>query len=67
MADFDRQAAIQQKNIADQAFTAGAFGGARQGVESAEFRTVQAETEQHYLLVYTARDLHKHKIKHNNN
>jgi hypothetical protein len=39
MADFDRQAAIQQKNIADQAFTAGAFGGARQGVESAEYRT----------------------------
>jgi hypothetical protein len=39
MQDFDRQAAIQQKNIADQAFTAGAFGGARQGVESAEYRT----------------------------
>ena len=39
MADFDRQAAIQQKGIADQAFTAGAFGGARQGVESAEYRT----------------------------
>ena len=39
MADFDRQAAIQQKAISDQAFTAGAFGGARQGVESAEYRT----------------------------
>ena len=39
MADFDRQAAIQQKNIADQAFNVGAFGGARQGVESAEYRT----------------------------
>ena len=38
MADFDRQAAIKQKNIADQAFTAGAFGGARQGVESAEYK-----------------------------
>ena len=39
MADFDRQAAIQQKSIADNAFTSGAFGGARQGVESAEYRT----------------------------
>ena len=39
MQDFDRQAAIQQKAIADNAFTAGAFGGARQGVESAEYRT----------------------------
>ena len=39
MADFDRQAAIQQKGIADQAYNVGAFGGARQGVESAEYRT----------------------------
>ena len=38
MADFDRQAAIKQKNIADQAFQVGAFGGARQGVESAEYK-----------------------------
>ncbi len=38
MADFDRQAAIKQKGIADQAFNVGAFGGARQGVESAEYR-----------------------------
>ena len=39
MADFDRQAAIQQKSIADSAYNVGAFGGARQGVESAEYRT----------------------------
>ena len=39
MQDFDRQAAIQQKGIADQAYNVGAFGGARQGVESAEYRT----------------------------
>ena len=37
LADFDRQAAVGRQNIRDQAATAGAFGGGREGVQMAEF------------------------------
>ena len=37
LAEFDKQKAIQQNQIAQNAITAGAFGGARQGVQEAEF------------------------------
>jgi hypothetical protein len=37
LADFDRQAAMGRQNIRDQAATAGAFGGGREGVQMAEF------------------------------
>ena len=37
LSDFDRQAAIGRQGIRDQAFTAGAFGGGREGVQMAEF------------------------------
>ena len=37
LADFDRQAALGRQNIRDQAFTAGAFGGGREGVAMGEF------------------------------
>jgi len=38
LADFDRQAQMQEQRIADQAASRGAFGGARQGVLESEFR-----------------------------
>ena len=38
LADFDRQAQMQEQRIADQAASKGAFGGARQGVLESEFR-----------------------------
>jgi hypothetical protein len=37
LADFDRQAALGRQNIRDQSFTAGAFGGGREGVAMGEF------------------------------
>ena len=37
LQDFDRQAAIGRQNIRDQAVTAGAFGGGREGVALGEF------------------------------
>ncbi len=37
LADFDRQAQIQQQQIADQAIASGAFGGGREGVAQAEY------------------------------
>ena len=37
LADFDRQAALGRQNIRDQAFTAGAFGGGRQGALEGQF------------------------------
>ena len=37
LADFDRQAAIGRQGIRDQAATAGAFGGGREGVQMAEY------------------------------
>jgi len=37
LADFDRQRAIQEQRIRDDAVTAGAFGGGREGVQLAEF------------------------------
>jgi hypothetical protein len=37
LSEFDRQKAIQEKNIADQAIASGAFGGGREGVQRAEF------------------------------
>jgi hypothetical protein len=37
MSDFDRQAAMGRQGIRDQAATAGAFGGGREGVQMAEF------------------------------
>jgi len=37
LSDFDRQAAIGRQGIRDQAFTSGAFGGGREGVQMAEY------------------------------
>jgi hypothetical protein len=37
LSEFDRQRAIQQKQISDAAISAGAFGGGREGVAQAEF------------------------------
>ena len=37
LQDFDRQAAMGRQNIRDQAVTAGAFGGGREGVALGEF------------------------------
>ena len=37
LQDFDRQAAMGRQTIRDQARTAGAFGGGREGVQMAEF------------------------------
>ena len=37
LAEFDKQRSIQQNQISQNAVTAGAFGGARQGVQEAEF------------------------------
>jgi hypothetical protein len=37
LKEFDRNAQIQQKQIADRAIASGAFGGGREGVEQAEF------------------------------
>jgi hypothetical protein len=37
LQDFDRQAAMGRQGIRDQAATAGAFGGGREGVQMAEF------------------------------
>jgi len=39
LSEFDRQRAIQEKNIADQAIAAGAFGGGREGVQRAEYQS----------------------------
>ena len=38
LADFDRQAQMQEQRIRDQAVAAGAFGGGREGVLQSEFR-----------------------------
>ena len=38
LSEFDRQAAMRQQAIADQAVTAGAFGGGREGVQRAEYQ-----------------------------
>ena len=38
LSEFDRQAAMQQQRLADQAVQAGAFGGGREGVQRAEFQ-----------------------------
>jgi hypothetical protein len=39
LAEFDRNKAIQEQQISNQAITAGAFGGGREGVQRAEFQT----------------------------
>ena len=39
LAEFDKNAAIQQKQIADQAISSGAFGGGREGVLEAEYQS----------------------------
>ena len=39
LAEFDRQAAMQEQRIRDQAVASGAFGGGREGVPKSEFRT----------------------------
>jgi len=39
MADYDRQAQISQQGISQNALTAGAFGGSRQGVAEAEYQS----------------------------
>jgi len=38
LKEFDKQAAIKQQKIGGDAYTAGAFGGARQGVAEAEYQ-----------------------------
>ena len=38
LASFDEQAAMRQQQLADQAVTAGAFGGGREGVQRAEYQ-----------------------------
>ena len=38
LAEFDRQAAMQEQRIRDQAVASGAFGGGREGVLQSEFR-----------------------------
>ena len=38
LAAFDEQAAMRQQRLADQAVTAGAFGGGREGVQRAEYQ-----------------------------
>lgn len=38
LAEFDRNAAMQQQQIADQAVASGAFGGGREGVMQAEYQ-----------------------------
>ena len=37
LSDFDRQSSMGRQGIRDQAFTAGAFGGGREGVQMAEY------------------------------
>ena len=37
LSEFDRQQAIQQTGLRDQAIASGAFGGARQGIQAAQF------------------------------
>ena len=37
LAEFDRNAAMQQQRISDQAVASGAFGGGREGVAQAEY------------------------------
>ncbi len=39
LEEFDRQRAMQEQRISDQAVASGAFGGGRQGVLESEFRT----------------------------
>ena len=39
LAEFDKNAAIQQKQISDQAIASGAFGGGREGVLEAEYQS----------------------------
>ena len=39
MSDFDRQSQISKQGISQNAYTAGAFGGARQGVQEAEYQS----------------------------
>ena len=39
LKEFDKQAAIQKQQIGGDAYTAGAYGGARQGVAEAEYQT----------------------------
>ena len=39
LSDFDRQASMGRQGIRDQAFTAGAFGGGREGVQMAEYNS----------------------------
>ena len=39
LEEFDRQAAMQEQRIRDQAVVSGAFGGGREGVLQSEFRT----------------------------
>ena len=37
LSEFDRQKAMQEQSISDQAIASGAFGGGREGVQRAEF------------------------------
>ena len=60
LSDFDRQAAIGRQGIRDQAATAGAFGGGREGVQMAEYDAGNLRNRaSHYLHSYNNKDLHK--------
>jgi hypothetical protein len=70
LSEFDRQKAIQEKSIADQAIASGAFGGGREGVQRAEFasqsgRDRAALQAQYYNKVLVKRNK-QHKINTNN-
>ena len=52
LAEFDRQAAMQEQRIRDQAVASGAFGGGREGVLQSEFGTGSDRTEHSYKQVY---------------
>ena len=67
MADFDRQAAIQQKKLRTKHLLLELLVVQDKVLSLQNLEHSPIEIEQHYLLVYTAQGLHKHKIKRNNN
>ena len=66
LAEFDRNRAIQEQSIRDQAVASGAFGGGREGVLQSEFGTgADREQSMHYKQVYYNKVSNKHKQLHN--
>jgi hypothetical protein len=62
LAEFDRNKAIQEQQISNQAIAAGAFGGGREGVQRAEFQTA---SERNRALHYKQDYYNKVLVKHN--